>query len=1024
VDASIDCPDLECWQALFREDVPAERWQAYECHLEACAVCRQRLRAATTEASEDDAWRQLGQRLGDPTVAPTDPTLLEVVQRLQQVQATAAPELSVLQPSQHTDLLGTLGAYEVQEVIGQGGMGIVLKALEPALQRTVAIKILSPNLAGSATARRRFTREARAAAAIRHEHVVAVYGVQEADGLPYLVMQHIAGESLQDRLDRCGPLALDDVVRLGYQAACGLAAAHEQGLIHRDIKPANILLERVAGGVWRVAGQDPDAPSSPATLHPPPFTRIKITDFGLARAIDDIGLTQNGVVAGTPAYMSPEQARGEPLDQRADLFSLGSVLYAACSGVAPFGGTATLEILRQVSEQSPAPLRTLRPDIPAWLEALIARLMANDPDDRFQSAAEVVQALQAGDGPRKMTASTRWPGRLLAGGLCLTLLAGVFIFAQQPPGPAQRAEPMEFSCDLRGKPPPPELTWLNAEEGKFFRFEPEGLRITLPDSWAHPWGGVGLRTAFGFGGDFEVTAAFEILDAERPPGGFGVGVGIALSTGKVEALNQNSRDASFSRLQRASGNQMLLWNQSVLGRETNKIGWPEGSVPCTDTVLHLRLKRTGTTLSFQWAPGATGADFTELHRSEFGSEDIGRLRFTAITGQRPCKLDVRLLSLQIRSQTGDRPTVQVRPPGRKLWLLLALGIALTAGLALALRRRSPGRDTRGQAADQPARAVRRRGKWHSAAILVLVLSGAMALVVFVVVRRALPPISYLDQAFGAQPLQGINEEGMYAQDFSPTLNEPFRFTDGAAKFVVPLHEHAPQAIQFRLGVTMPRPVPLCLKINGQTLFEKQVDMKLLWSQTFDLARFNLGKAMTIEILSDTFVPAQVQPGSTDGRTLGICVRGITLCSGTQDFTNVPLGVRAVAGVAEEGFRHELEKAVGQPCRWSEGHAKLIVPVRAKTPRALALMLQIPDRPNYRLKVLVNGRSLFDDEVAPSFGWTIELPLDAAALGERAVIELVSSTFVPAEVDAGSKDDRKLGVRVRRLILLADDDANK
>src|SRR5262249_29409220 len=151
----------------------------------------------------------------------------------------------------------------------------------------------------------RFTREAQAAAAVSHDHIVTIHAVEEASGLPYLVMQLVAGMSLQERLDREGPMELPEILRIGLQTASGLAAAHAQGLVHRDIKPANILLEN---GV----------------------ERVKITDFGLARAAADASLTQEGVVAGTPHYMSPEQARGEAIDQRSDLFSLGSVLYAMC----------------------------------------------------------------------------------------------------------------------------------------------------------------------------------------------------------------------------------------------------------------------------------------------------------------------------------------------------------------------------------------------------------------------------------------------------------------------------------------------------------------------------------------------------------------------------------------------------------------------------------------------------------------------------------------------------------------------
>src|SRR5260370_20748514 len=182
-------------------------------------------------------------------------------------------------------------------------------------------------------------------------------------------MEYIGGESLQDRLDRSGQVELTDVIRIGLETASGLAAAHAQGLIHRDIKPANLLLENG-------------------------LARVKITDFGLARMTDDVQLTQNGVVAGTPEFMAPEQARGEPVHHRADLFSLGSVLYAMCTGVPPFRGSTAMAVLRRVSDQAPAPVRSLNPDVPAWLETLVARLMAKSPGDRFQSAAEVAALLE------------------------------------------------------------------------------------------------------------------------------------------------------------------------------------------------------------------------------------------------------------------------------------------------------------------------------------------------------------------------------------------------------------------------------------------------------------------------------------------------------------------------------------------------------------------------------------------------------------------------------------------------------
>src|SRR5205814_7849889 len=216
------------------------------------------------------------------------------------------------------------------------------------------IKVMAPQLAASATARRRFTREARAAAAVTHDHVVTIHAVEDAGPLPHIVMQFVAGHSLQDRLDRTGPLQLQEVLRIGMQAASGLAAAHAQGLVHRDIKPANILLEN---GV----------------------ERVKLTDFGLARAANEASLTQSGVDAGTPQYMSPEQAEGKAIDQRTDLFSLGSVLYAMCTGRAPFRASGTMAVLKRVCEGTPTPIRETNPEIPAWLIEIIERLHAKAP---------------------------------------------------------------------------------------------------------------------------------------------------------------------------------------------------------------------------------------------------------------------------------------------------------------------------------------------------------------------------------------------------------------------------------------------------------------------------------------------------------------------------------------------------------------------------------------------------------------------------------------------------------------------
>src|SRR5262245_39137269 len=279
--------------------------------------------------------------------------------------------LDFLEPATKPGSLGRLGHYQALEVVGRGGMGVVLRAFDEKLHRVVAIKVLAPALAGSGAARQRFVREARATAAVTQDNVIAIYAVEDAGPTPYLVMQFINGCTLQQKLDRTGPLPLREILRLGVQIADGLAAAHRHGLVHRDVKPANILLENC-------------------------IERVKITDFGLARTVDDATLTQSGMIAGTPAYMSPEQANGQKVDHRSDLFSLGTVLYTLCTGHPPFRASTVMAVLKRVCEDAPRSIREVNPDIPEWLEALIARLLAKGPAARFATAQEVAALLSRG----------------------------------------------------------------------------------------------------------------------------------------------------------------------------------------------------------------------------------------------------------------------------------------------------------------------------------------------------------------------------------------------------------------------------------------------------------------------------------------------------------------------------------------------------------------------------------------------------------------------------------------------------
>ncbi len=367
------CPPIDLLKDFLAESLSSDERVRLAAHLEVCTACQHRVEGLT---AGQKSWPGMARKLSASPPSP-EPALRKVMDRLKENDAEATGDepvfcgdlpLGFLSPTDKPDQLGRLERYEVLSEIGRGGMGIVLKAFDPSLHRVVAIKVLAPQLATSGVARKRFLREAKAAAAVTHDHIVTIHAVDEANGLPYLVMQYVAGMSLQDRIDKDGPLELTDILRIGMQTASGLAAAHGHGIVHRDIKPANILLE---DGVQRV----------------------KITDFGLARAMDDASLTQSGFVAGSPLYMAPEQARGEALDHRADLFSLGSVIYTMCTGRPPFRAANTLAVLRRVSEDTPRPIRETNPEIPDWLADVVAKLLSKDPAERYQSAAEVMDVL-------------------------------------------------------------------------------------------------------------------------------------------------------------------------------------------------------------------------------------------------------------------------------------------------------------------------------------------------------------------------------------------------------------------------------------------------------------------------------------------------------------------------------------------------------------------------------------------------------------------------------------------------------
>ncbi|HTU18342.1 MAG TPA: protein kinase [Gemmataceae bacterium] len=392
------CPDVSLLQQLALGRLRPSEVERLAQHCEGCPHCVQRLHSLK---AEDVLVEAMAAQSAAPD-EPDDAVAVALIERLKRlplpsasssleittpfavaatssgeavpaarVESTLAGDIS-LAPAQSPDEIGRLGGYRVLKILGAGGMGMVYHAEDVHLQRPIALKVMKPEVSKNPTARERFLREARAAAKLKSDHVVNIYQVGEERQVVFLAMEFLEGMSLDDWLKKGRKPTLAQAARIGRQIALGLADAHACGLIHRDIKPGNIWLDSRHQG------------------------RIKLLDFGLARGDhEEHQLTQSGAIVGTPAYMAPEQARGEHVDHRGDLFSLGVVLYRLTTGQLPFRGDNTMSVLTSLALDTPKPPREIDADISPRMASLIERLLSKDREQRPATAKAVADELAA-----------------------------------------------------------------------------------------------------------------------------------------------------------------------------------------------------------------------------------------------------------------------------------------------------------------------------------------------------------------------------------------------------------------------------------------------------------------------------------------------------------------------------------------------------------------------------------------------------------------------------------------------------
>ncbi|MSR32796.1 MAG: hypothetical protein EXR99_14970 [Gemmataceae bacterium] len=371
----IPCPPKDEWEQFFKNAIPDwNRVRFMALHLDACPRCKGMIAQRETALLPGNTPTLEHLSASETSESATSQAATDQ-KNFPKAQIPSHEIQAYLEPTSEPGCLGKLGGYLVQRVLGEGGMALVLEGEDPALKRKVAIKVLRPQVCGQEKNRLRFLQEARAAAAIDHENVIAIYQVGEQNNFPFIAMQFLRGETLAARLVR-GQVPLEESLRIALQTTRGLAAAHDQGLIHRDIKPDNLWLESDGKrGPWQ---------------------KVKVLDFGLAKAAEnnDLNITTQGIILGTPYFMSPEQASGMPLTVKTDIFSLGSVVYLMLAGHYPFTGETTIAVLTSIANTKPKEIALAHPAIPKAFSALAHRMLEKKPQNRPKDCHEIIEELQ------------------------------------------------------------------------------------------------------------------------------------------------------------------------------------------------------------------------------------------------------------------------------------------------------------------------------------------------------------------------------------------------------------------------------------------------------------------------------------------------------------------------------------------------------------------------------------------------------------------------------------------------------